>query len=194
MRMRKTLTRAAAIISVLASATVFVAGPTSAGTPYSGLCSDGNGLVETPVMTSPFTIAAEVSGVTANAQQIQLCYSTTPENSPGGVTGGWVVVHSDLVVGLTENTVRVTVTCQSDSGVTLPVNCFEQTVVQTFPAGLPTTGMSNIICLVDLGSGCLLFASGVWVKIPPVLRVTLPVGTVDVPPVRCIALLASCPP
>lgn len=141
--MRKAIT--AAVVVALAAAGALVAAPAEAGEYWSPTCNNGVGN-ETPLLTWPVTL-----GVQRNADgSVYVCYSTTPQGSPGGVGGMlWVIPSSDV----STVTVRARVVCYPDIGAVVAPAC--DTNTNGASVGSPSYGSGSTTYVSDTGGPCL---------------------------------------
>ena len=194
MRMRTVLGRTLVTVAVTLAATTGLAAPASAGTPYSRWCSDGASSGEIPILTEPVTLGIEIPRPASDPnQELLVCYSTTATDQTDSLVGGAVLVS--VVTWTAPNPgVRVLVDCLPDDNQAVgPVDCYSFDYVQTFPAGLPTAGISPT-CLVTVGGVCQLLVPLPWVQLQPVLEIGVtPLPPLQLPPALCVSVSGTCP-
>lgn len=106
-------------LGVAAAAGGLIGTPAQAGYGPSVWCNDGGtapGGREVPILSSPITLAAEI-----DPGEVWVCYSTTPQGAPGGITGGAIRVK--YAAGSSTVSVTTSMYCVPDSGVNYALTC-----------------------------------------------------------------------
>ncbi|HWL36443.1 MAG TPA: hypothetical protein VNQ77_09630 [Frankiaceae bacterium] len=195
MRVRNAFAALAAA-SLLAGLT---ATPATAGTGSSGACSDGVGYREVVVLTSPVTVAVEISyAPNTTHQNVLVCYSTSSPGQPASVTSGAVAVDVWTNTGTAYPGAYVGIGCYPDFVTGVGPECAFANSANLTVGDVAVATPPSSICLVSLGSGCVAYVPGVKVTTgqdaTPFVSVQLlgvPVTT-DVPK-QCIAVVVTCP-
>lgn len=187
------------VLAALGAAALLIAGtPASAGTSWSTLCSDGIGYLEMPILTTPITLAAEIAWAPGGDHQtVWLCYSTTPVGQPGTITGGALAV--DIWANTTNNPgVYVGLGCYPDFTTGVGPSCGFANSLNIAPSDIQVSTPNSTICLLSLGSGCLLWVPGLKVKTGvdpqrPLLSFQVLSTAVNLDPSECVAVVVTCP-
>lgn len=182
------------------SASVLLVGlgavPASAGTGASQACLDGIGWNFNGLST-PVTVAYEISYPVGNSQQVWICYSTTAYGQPNAIVGGAIRLDIDTNTGLAYPGAYVAIQCLPDSGVSVgPVVCSYANSANVSPFDVSATTQGPA-CLVWLNGVCLLQIPGIRIVTNdtgnPLLAIT--VANVYVPadlPPQCLGVLYYC--
>lgn len=111
----KRVTITAALVVLAGGLAALAGAPALAGSGSSTWCDNGAG-GEYPILESPITLAAQ-----KDSNAVSLCYSTTPQGAPGGVTGGIVQVNWQTDTSALHVTAQVM--CLADPGVNFAPVC-----------------------------------------------------------------------
>lgn len=193
MRVRRVLATIAAVPLLIGLTAV----PAAAGTGPSEACNDGvgNGI---PILTSPITVSVEVSPLDSVGHgTLWVCYSTTPQGTPGGLSGGAVLIDVWTNTGTVSPGAYVALLCFPDPAVTIgPPTCSAPTSVNVSPGDVSVPPSTYCIASV-IGVGCIAYLPAKVVLGGDTSRPTLAIQLVGIPlpvdlPMLCIAVAESC--
>jgi hypothetical protein len=137
------------------------AGSASAGTGPSASMCDGTTV---PVVSAPVTVALRfVESPTDDVNRLIVCYSTTADGAPGGVTGGAIYVDYGYDTGTPFLGAYANAYCLPDPGVVFAPSCTLLNGVFVNTAFLPTATVTPTTCILSLGATCLVFVPGIHV-------------------------------
>jgi hypothetical protein len=194
MRVRNLLTTLAAapLLAVLAAA------PASAGTGPSEACSDSGGWQQITVLSSPVHVGGEVTEVPGGSHQmLWVCYSTNPLGTPGGLTGGVLLVDAST------NTTNfpggyVALLCFPDPGTGVGPVCALPSGFGVAPDDVSVTTPDSELCLYSASADCDRPVPAVRVEVGGSNLPTVGLLILGVPykvdlPHECRAVLTTCP-